>query len=158
MSVLFFECFQDELEAIRLAPKYLAHVHVSHSQQRSSPSPWTVRPSKFLFPFILSLKLLVFMQLSFTIILCPKGFFNTSLEACFHFIQDFLCGLHQADRPADGRQFNILYRRRTLCLSCSTSHCQICCVWLCSTKWTYARKQNQTFPPPLMLNKTRSSN
>ena len=153
-----FRMFSGLVEAIRHSPRNLAHAHLSHSQQRSSPSLWTVRPSNFLFLFTLPLKFLVFIPLSFTIILCLKVLFHTSLEACVHFVQDFLCGLQQADRPANGRQFNILHRRRTLCFSCSTSHCQTCCVWLYSRKWTYNWKHNQTFPPPFPLDITRSSN
>jgi hypothetical protein len=149
--------FSGWVEAIRHSPRNPAHAHLSHSQQRSSPSPWTVSPSKFLFLFMLPLKFLVLTPLSFTIILCLKWWFHTSLEACVHFIPDFLCGLQQAAWPADDRQFNTLYSRRTLFFSCSTSHCQTCCVSLYSIEWTYNRKHNQS-PPLLRLNITRSSN
>jgi hypothetical protein len=45
-----------------------------------------------------------------------------------------------------------------VCFSCSTSHCQTCCVWLYSRKWTYDRKHKQNLPPPLPLDITRSNN
>jgi hypothetical protein len=55
-----FRMFPGWVEAIRHLTRNLAHAHLSHSQQRSSASPWTVCPSKFLFLFMLPLKSLVF--------------------------------------------------------------------------------------------------